>query len=122
MAPNLSKLDVSAILKLRDAVEVQLASLGKTMLSQLESLGIGSAPKKRGRPAGRTGKRAHGLKGRKREAKYRDPETGQTWAGVGMTPLWIREYEKNGKSRDQFATNGAAPKPKKRKARKAARK
>jgi hypothetical protein len=119
MAASLAKLDVSALLKLRDDVEFRLASMRDTLSVQLASLGIGSAPKKRGRPAG-SGKRAHALKGRKREAKYRDPATGKTWAGVGMTPLWIKEYEKGGKSRDQFATGGAAPI--RRGAKKAARK
>jgi DNA-binding protein H-NS len=79
---------------MRDAIAAQLASLG-----------IRRGPKKRGRPAG-SGKRAHALKGTTRPAKYRDPATGKTWAGVGMSPLWIREYEKAGKSRDQFATGG----------------
>ena len=118
---SLTNLDVPALLKLRDNVEDALASMGKTLSGQLAALGIGSGPKKRGRPAG-SGKRAHALKGTKRPAKYRDPETGKTWAGVGMTPLWIKEHEKAGKSRDQFAANGAAPKGKKRRAKKAARK
>jgi DNA-binding protein H-NS len=119
MAATLAKLDVSALLKLRDDVEARLASMRDSLSAQLASLGIGGAPKKRGRPAG-SGNRAHALKGRKREAKYRDPETGKTWAGVGMTPLWIKEYEKAGKSRDQFAVGGAAST--KRRAKKAARK
>jgi DNA-binding protein H-NS len=57
------------------------------LAKQLASLGIGT-PAKRGRKPG-SGKRAHALKGTTRPAKYRDPKTGKTWAGVGMTPLWI---------------------------------
>jgi DNA-binding protein H-NS len=124
MAASLAKLDVSALLKLRDEVEARLSSMKDTLTAQLASLGYG-APTKRGRKPGRpvgSGKAAHGLKGTKRLAKYRDPETGTTWAGVGMTPKWIVAYEKAGKSRDQFATNGAAPKAKKRRAKKATRK
>lgn len=26
-----------------------------------------------------------------RPAKYRDPESGKTWSGVGRAPLWIRD-------------------------------
>ena len=121
MAANLAKLDVPALLTLRDEVEARLASMRVTLNAQLASLGIGT-PAKRGRKPG-SGKRAHALKGTTRPAKYRDPETGKTWAGVGMTPLWIKEYEKAGKSRDHFAT-GAWAKPTKKagRAKKAARK
>ncbi|WP_321891725.1 H-NS histone family protein [Burkholderia cenocepacia] len=37
---------------------------------------------------------------RKRCPKYYDPETGQTWSGVGREPLWIR-----GKDRRSFELN-----------------
>ena len=32
------------------------------------------------------------------EAKYHNPETGETWSGRGRSPAWI----KNAKSRDKF--------------------
>jgi hypothetical protein len=129
MAASLAKLDVSALLKLRDDVEARLSSMKDMLTAQLESLGIGSAPaRKRGRPAGSgnraSGKKTHALKGTKRPAKFRDPATGATWAGVGMTPKWIVAYEKRGKSRDQFATgaNDAKAAKKGRHVKKAARK
>ena len=100
---NLSRLEVPALLKLRDEVESRLASMGKTLSAQLASLGVGTGPAKRGRKPG-SGKRVHALKGTKRPAKFRDPVTGKNWAGVGMTPLWLKRYEADGKSRDQFAT------------------
>jgi DNA-binding protein H-NS len=28
-----------------------------------------------------------------RPAKYRDPESGKTWSGVGRAPLWIRDRD-----------------------------
>lgn len=34
--------------------------------------------------------------------RYRDKETGETWSGVGRVPLWIREKELRGYSRDLF--------------------
>jgi DNA-binding protein H-NS len=33
----------------------------------------------------------------KPKAKYRDPESGQEWSGMGKPPMWIRD-----KDRDQF--------------------
>jgi DNA-binding protein H-NS len=120
MATNLATLEVPALLKLRDDVEARLASMKEMLAEQLAALGIG-APAKRGR---KPGKPAHALKGTTRPAKYRDPATGKTWAGVGMTPLWIKEYEKAGKSRERFSTGVkvAASKAKKRPAKKSVRK
>ena len=37
-------------------------------------------------------------KGEKVAAKYRNPETGDTWTGRGREPSWIK-----GKNRDEFA-------------------
>ena len=33
-------------------------------------------------------------KGMKVEAKYRHPNTGETWSGRGVNPRWVREYLK----------------------------
>lgn len=33
-------------------------------------------------------------KGIKVEPKYRHPETGETWSGRGVHPVWMREYLK----------------------------
>ncbi len=35
-------------------------------------------------------------------AKYRNPETSETWTGRGKAPRWITNAEAEGKSRDQF--------------------
>lgn len=35
-------------------------------------------------------------------AKYRHPDTGDTWTGRGKAPRWITAAEAQGKSRDQF--------------------
>lgn len=37
------------------------------------------------------------LKGRKLEPKYRDPETGKTWAGRGKLPKFL-----HGKDKEQY--------------------
>ena len=36
-------------------------------------------------------------------AKFRDPETGKTWSGRGMAPVWMRDYEAAGRKRADFA-------------------
>jgi len=46
-------------------------------------------------PGKKTGSGA--AKGTKVAAKYRNPETGDTWTGRGKAPRWI-----DGKDRDQF--------------------
>ena len=35
-------------------------------------------------------------------AKYRNPETGETWSGRGLAPKWIKTAENSGKNRDAF--------------------
>lgn len=41
--------------------------------------------------------------GRKVAAKYRDPETGQTWTGRGLKPKWLAQALEKGKSLQDFA-------------------
>ncbi|MEK6356699.1 MAG: H-NS histone family protein [Burkholderia cenocepacia] len=40
---------------------------------------------------------------RKRRAKYFNPDTGQTWSGVGREPTWLR-----GQDRSRFAIDAPA--------------
>lgn len=40
-------------------------------------------------------------------AKYRDPETGQTWTGRGLKPLWLVRAIEGGKSLSDFVAEGA---------------
>ncbi|MBN8956919.1 MAG: H-NS histone family protein, partial [Rhizobiales bacterium] len=49
----------------------------------------------------------------------RDPATGATWAGVGATPRWLKEYAAAGRPAEEFAISGgrgakSAALPKKR--------
>lgn len=41
--------------------------------------------------------------------KYKDPESGQTWAGRGLQPRWLREAIASGKSASDFLIRAAAP-------------
>jgi DNA-binding protein H-NS len=36
-------------------------------------------------------------------AKYRDPETGETWSGRGRVPGWIAAAKESGKGLEKFA-------------------
>ena len=36
-------------------------------------------------------------------AKYRDPNTGESWSGRGLMPKWLRAAVDAGRSRDEFA-------------------
>jgi DNA-binding protein H-NS len=89
---NLASMSVDALLKLRDDVCVALNRRAKELEGQLSRLGHES------RRAGR----GSTLKGRKVAIKYRD-RSGNTWAGRGAQPIWLREKLKAGAKLDDFA-------------------
>jgi DNA-binding protein H-NS len=70
-----------------DEVKARAATLG---MSLADLVGLGS-----GKQAGATGSAA--------VAKYRNPETGETWSGRGRPPRWISELEAKGRKRQEFA-------------------
>ncbi len=41
-------------------------------------------------------------------AKYRHPETGETWSGRGSAPGWLKRLEGEGHRREEFAVSGDA--------------
>jgi DNA-binding protein H-NS len=65
----------------RRALEQELSKLG----------GYTGSSKARGGPRGAVA------------PKYRDPETGATWAGRGLKPRWLTAAMKSGKSLEHFA-------------------
>jgi DNA-binding protein H-NS len=96
--PNLSSMSVDALLKLRDDdVEEALSRKGNELRDQLSRLG--RAPALRGR--GST------LRGRKVAVKFRD-RSGNTWAGRGAQPVWLREKLKAGAKLEDFAVHKTA--------------
>jgi DNA-binding protein H-NS len=95
--PNLSSASVDALLKLRDEVEKALSRRAKELHDQL--LRLGHAPTLRGRRSL--------LKGRKVAVKYRD-RSGNTWAGRGAQPVWLREKLKAGAKLEDFAVHKTA--------------
>jgi len=103
---NLTSMSVDALLKLRDDIGAALSRKAKELTGQLSRLGHDIT---------RTG-RGSTLKGRKVAVKYRD-RSGNTWAGRGAQPVWLREKLKGGAKLEDFSVQKnikAAPKKSKR--------
>jgi DNA-binding protein H-NS len=97
---NLGSMSVEALLKLRDDVEKALSEKAVLLEQQLSELGGEVGGGRRGRGSA--------MKGRKVPAKYRDQE-GNTWAGRGAQPVWLREQLKAGAKLEDFAVQKTAP-------------
>src|SRR5262252_1482885 len=95
--PNLSSMSVDALLRLRDEVEKALSRRAKELQDQLSRLGRARALRGRGST----------LKGRKVPIKFRD-RSGNTWAGRGAQPVWLREKLKAGAKLEDFAVHKTA--------------
>ena len=91
---SLSSMSVDTLLKLREDIGKVLSRRAEQLQDQLSRLGgqIGN---------GRRGRRGS-LKGRKVAIKYRD-KSGNTWAGRGAQPVWLRERLKAGAKLEDFA-------------------
>ena len=86
-------MSVDQLLKLRSEVEQVLTSRAAQLRDDLSKLS-GSRDK--------VG--THPLAGRKAPIKFRD-KSGNTWAGRGAQPLWLREKLKGGAKLADFAVN-----------------
>src|SRR5262245_29811461 len=111
---SLSSMSVEELLTLRDDVGKALSQRAIQLESQLSRLG---------REVGTGRGRGSSLKGRKVAIKYRDKK-GNTWAGRGAQPVWLREKLKDGAKLEDFAVQktGASRKSLPRKAKKRRRK
>jgi DNA-binding protein H-NS len=107
---NLSRMDVASLIDLRKQIEDVLVSQRAMIEKQLEALG-GSIASLGGRVA-RSG-RGSTLKGKKVTPKYRSPD-GETWAGRGATPRWLKAAISEGKKLEQFLIEKATPKARKK--------
>ena len=96
---SLVSMSVDALLKLREDVGKVLSQKAVQLEDQLSKLGgeVGS---------GRRG-RGSAMKGRKVPVKYRDKQ-GNTWAGRGAQPVWLREKLKAGAKLEDFAVQKTA--------------
>jgi H-NS histone family protein len=96
---SLSSMSVDELLKLREDVGKVLSQKTGQLQDQLSRLqGEGAVSWARGRS---------GLKGRKVPIKYRD-RSGNTWAGRGAQPVWLREKLKAGAKLEDFAVQKTA--------------
>jgi DNA-binding protein H-NS len=91
---NLSSMSVDELLKLREDIGNVLGSKANELKNQLARLGSEIGPRMRGPRSP--------LKGRKAAIKYRD-RSGNTWAGRGAHPVWLREKLKAGAKLEDFA-------------------
>ena len=107
---NLSRMDVQALIDLRKQIEDTLVSQRSRLERQLAALG-GSIASIGGKVA--RGGRGSALKGKKVAPKYRSAD-GETWAGRGATPRWLKAAIKEGKKLEQFLIEKATPKPRKK--------
>ena len=101
---NLSRMDVHALIDLRKQIEDTLVSQRSTLERQLAALG-GSIASIGGKVA--RGGRGSALKGKKVAPKYRGPD-GETWAGRGATPRWLKAAIKEGKKLEEFLIDKSA--------------
>jgi DNA-binding protein H-NS len=92
----LKSMTIEKLMKLKDDVEATLTQKvseeRRALEQELSKLGgyAGGKKAKRG-PRGAVA------------PKYRDPETGATWAGRGLKPRWLTAAIKSGKSLEHFA-------------------
>jgi DNA-binding protein H-NS len=102
-------MDVQALIDLRKQIEDTLVSQRTKLERQLEALGssIASLGGKMAR-----GGRGSAMKGKKVAPKYRSPD-GETWAGRGATPRWLKAAIKEGKKVEDFLIEKTAVKGKK---------
>jgi DNA-binding protein H-NS len=91
---NLASMSVDALLKLRGDIEKTLSRKAAQLKEQLSRLGDEAGGYKKGRGSS--------LRGRKVAIKYRD-KSGNTWAGRGAQPIWLREKLKAGAKLGDFA-------------------
>src|SRR5947208_10720302 len=91
---NLTSMSVDDLLQLRGDIDEALNRRAVQLREQLSRLGGGE--RKRGRPSL--------LRGRKVAVKYRD-SSGNTWAGRGAQPVWLREKLKAGAKLADFAVD-----------------
>jgi DNA-binding protein H-NS len=93
---NLASMSMDALLKLREEIAKVLSRKAAELKDQLS------------RVDGDIGyRRGSSLKGRKIAVKYRDT-SGNTWAGRGAQPVWLREQLKAGAKLEDFAINKSA--------------
>jgi len=101
---NLASMSVDSLLKLRDQIGAVLGRKTDDLKKQLAQIsGGGDVGKKAGWGSSGNGRRAiRKTKGRKVAPKYRNPKTGETYAGRGAMAGWLKAELKAGKKLGDF--------------------
>ena len=61
------------------------------------------AERSRDAPAGKKAAKPNKKRVKRKVApKFKDPQSGATWSGRGLTPKWLAEKEKAGAKREEF--------------------
>ncbi len=94
---TLEAMEMDELLDLKDQVDGRIESLARREMDALQQKMARLQPLVGGSGSGRGGKTGPA------PAKFRDPRSGKTWSGRGRTPIWLREYEEQGRKRDEFA-------------------
>jgi DNA-binding protein H-NS len=87
----------------RELIEEFRAKAAEMGLSLDELLG---SPAQAGRTAGKARSARRGASAASPAARYRNPETGETWSGRGRVPRWLKPAEEQGRGREEFAVKG----------------
>jgi len=117
---NFESLSLEELLDIRDYTNSVLKKrIGKEKrdiektLARLSSLDEGGV---------RRGRRPGVRKGQKLPPKFRNPETGETWAGRGARPRWLQAMLKKGRKIEEFSVAGmSAARGRKKRSKRAAR-
>jgi DNA-binding protein H-NS len=98
---DLDVLTTIELLDLRDYANRLIQQRIKKERSEIErTLARISEATDEGHPSGRRGL---SLKGTKVQAKYKDPQSGQTWSGRGAHPRWLKPLLQQGRKLEDFA-------------------
>src|SRR5246127_907740 len=108
---NLASMSIDALLSLREDLAKVLSRKAVELKDQLRRLD-GDSGYKRGDESP--------LKGRKVAVKYRD-RSGNTWAGRGAQPVWLRDKLEAGAKLEDFAVHKGVGSRKKSKERRRAK-
>lgn len=109
---NLDNLGLDELLALREKIDTRLKKLVaieinalEKRMAELSKYSDKPAPIPANRPVtgSKGSKKPSKRKGKKAPAKFRDPKTGNSWSGRGLTPVWLRDYESNGGKRADLA-------------------
>lgn len=109
---NIAALSLDELLVLRGEVDALISTRAAAEMVQLEAKIATlkafavkhkpAAPSTKPKPSVRASTRKR-KRGGKAPIKFRDPKTGNTWSGRGLTPVWLRNHEAAGKKRQKFA-------------------